>query len=241
MADSYSETVELKSGGEKVPGFLSQPIAPGVYPGVIVIQEWNGIADHIKEVCIRLARQGYVALAPDLYHGTIGRTPEQNRGLSQNLDDVVAYRDLSAGIDYLRGRPGVRGERIGCIGFCMGGRQSLLLACQNQNLAAGVVYYGSIYSREITAKQPKHPIDLVPGLACPLLGIFGEADAGIPMEHVGRLREALTRHKKTFEIHSYPGAQHAFANDTNPERYHPQATQDAWAQTLAFYQKHLKG
>lgn len=240
MADSFSQMVKFRSGRGNIGGFLAQPIAPGVYPGVIVIQEWAGIVDHVKEVCMSLARQGYVALAPDLFHGTIGRSPEQNRGLSGNVDDAVAYRDLSGGIDYLRGQPFVRGERIGCIGFCMGGRQSLLLACQNKHLAAGVIYYGSIYTRELTAKQPKHPIDLVPSLACPLQGIFGEADAGIPMEHVGRLREALTRHGKTFEIHSYPGAQHAFANDTNPERYHPQATQDAWAQTLAFYQRYLK-
>lgn len=240
MADSFSSLVEFKSNGQTISGFLAQPVKEGVYPGIILGHEWAGLIDHPKEVCISLARQGYIVLAPDLFHGRIGRTVEQNMQLSGSLDDTIALMDLNAGLDYLRGLPSVRKDRIGCIGFCMGGRLSLLFTEHNQTLAAGVVFYGNIFNRAITEKTPKHPYDLIANIRCPLLGIFGEADTIIPLDHVAKLREALTSHRKTFELYTYPGAQHAFHNDTSPDRYHPEAARDAWDKTLGFFEKHLK-
>lgn len=241
MADSRSLEVQLRSDGETVAGFLARPLAEGVYPGVVVIQEWWGLVDHIKEICMRLARQGYVALAPDLFHGQQAAAPDEAMRLSGSLTDAGAQRDLNAAIGYLKGQAFVNPAKIGAIGFCMGGRLCLLFTGQTRDLAASAVWYGNIFNRELNDRQPRHPFDGVPNIACPLIGVFGEADAAIPMDHVNQLREALQRNNKTFEIYSYPGAQHAFGNDTNPDRYAPEATQDGWAKTLAFYEKHLKG
>ncbi len=240
MADSFSSVVEFKKNGQTISGFLAQPVNEGVYPGIILIHEWAGLVDHVKEVCMRLARQGYAVLAPDLFHGHIGRSVEQNMQLSGSLDDAIALRDLDAGLNYLQGLPFVIKDRIGCIGFCMGGRLSLLFTEHNQALTAGVVFYGSIFNREVTENKPKHPYDLIANIRCPLLGIYGEADAGIPIDHVAKLREALTSQSKTFELYTYPGAQHAFQNDTNPEKYHPEAARDAWDKTLKFFKEYLK-
>ncbi len=240
MADSFSSTVEFPGNGQALSGFLSQPVEEGVYPGIIVIQEWSGLLDHIKEVCMRLARQGYVTLAPDLFHGRIGRSVEQNQQLSGGLDDGGALRDLDASLAYLQGLPMVTKDRIGSVGFCMGGRLSLLFTENNQALRAGAVFYGGVFNREITEAKPKHPFDLLANIRCPLLGIYGEADASIPMDHVAKLREALTAGNKVFEIYTYPGAQHAFGNDTHADRHDPQATQDAWEKTMKFFGKYLK-
>ena len=240
MADSFSSTVEFQGNGQALSGFLSQPVAEGVYPGIIVIQEWSGLMDHIKEVCMQLARQGYVTLAPDLFHGRIGRSVEQNQKLSEGLDDEGALRDLDASLAYLQGLPIVVKDRIGSVGFCMGGRLSLLFTENNQALSAGVVFYGGVFNREITEAKPKHPFDLLANIRCPLLGIYGEADESIPMDHVAKLREALTAGNKVFEIYTYPGAQHAFGNDTNTDRHDPQATKDAWEKTMKFFGKYLK-
>ena len=240
MADSFSSMVEFQSGNETIKGFTSQPVKEGIYPGIILAHEYSGLLDHVKEVCMHLARQGYVVLAPDLFRGRVGHSPEESTQLSRSLDDTIALRDLNAGFDYLKRQPIVSKDRIGCMGFCMGGRQSLLFAGHNPALAAAVVFYGNIFNREITPKTPKHPYDLVANIRCPLLGIYGEADGSIPMEQVSKLRELLSSHKKVFELYTYPGAQHAFHNDTNPERYHPEASHDAWGKALKFLEKYLK-
>lgn len=240
MADSFSSMVEFKSGGQTISGFLAQPVQEGVHPGIVLVHEWAGLLDHPKEVCMRLARHGYVVLAPDLFHGKIGRTIEQNMQLSRNLEDPGALRDLAAGLNYLQGQPFVKKDRIGCIGFCMGGRLSLLFTEHSQALAAGVVFYGGVFNREINEKTPKHPYDLIGNIRCPILCIFGEADASIPMADVGRFSEALAQQKKTFELYTYPSAQHAFHNDTSSERYHAEAARDAWDKTIKFYEKYLK-
>ncbi|MBI2849151.1 MAG: dienelactone hydrolase family protein [Chloroflexi bacterium] len=241
MADSFSMMVSFPGDGEPISGYLAQPLIEGEYPGVIVIQEWAGLVDHIKEVAMRLARQGYVALAPDLFHGQVGRTLEQCMQLSGALDDRIAFRDLTAGFRYLQTLPMVDSQHIGCIGFCLGGRQSMLFAGRNQDLRAAVAFYGRIFNPAITDRSPVHPIDLAPQIRCPFLGIFGEADTSIPMEHVAKLREALEKNNKTFEMYTYPGAEHAFANETNAARHNPEATKDAWDKTLAFFRRYLEG
>lgn len=241
MADSYSTRVELQHDGTQLRGFVARPMAEGVYPALIVIQEWWGLVDHIKEVTMRFARQGYVAIAPDLFHGETAKAPDQAMRLSGGVTDAGAMKDLNAAMDHLRARSDVRSDRIGVIGYCFGGRLSLLMGCHNPNLAACCVYYGNPVNREINERQPAHPVDLVGNLPCPLLGIFGENDPSILLdEHVGRLREALRDAGKTFEIHTYPGAKHAFFNDTAEDRYHPEAARDAWTRTLAFFEASLK-
>ncbi len=237
MADSYSTTVQLRSDGVTFDAFVSRPLVEGNHPGLIVIQEWNGVVDHIKEVTMRFAREGYLAIAPDVYHGEIAKSPDQAMRLMGGLSDPQVVKDLNASMAYLRdqGSP-----RIGVIGYCLGGRLSLLLACHNRELSACAIYYGSPVSRELGEKQPAHLIDLVGNIDCPVLGIYGEEDAGIPLEVVGRLREALQKAGKNASIHTYPGAQHAFFNDTNPDRYHAEASKGAWEKTLGFLEANLK-
>jgi len=239
--DSVSKPIQIKVINSSIPGFLAQPNAEGVFPGMVVIQEWWGLADHIKEVCMRLARQGFVAVAPDLYHGKVGRTAEENMALRAQVSDKGVMEELDGSVTYLKEQAFVKKGRIGVIGFCFGGRYSLLFGCHSKELAATVVYYGPPINTQITEKTPLNPIDLIPNLASPLLGIFGEADASIPLGDVGKLREALQKAGKSFEIKTYPGAQHAFNNDTNAERHHPEASKGAWQRTIDFLNRHLKG
>lgn len=238
--DSVSKPIKIRVANRSIPGFIAQPNMEGIFPGIVVIQEWWGLTDHIKEVCMRLARLGFVAVAPDLYHGKVGRSAEENMALRAQVSDKSVLRELDGAVACLKSQPFVKKERIGVIGFCFGGRYSLIFGCHSKELAATVVFYGPPINTQITEKTPLNPIDMIPNLASPLLGIFGEADASIPLEVVGRLKEALQKAGKSFEIKTYPGAQHAFNNDTNAERYHPDASKDAWGRSIDFLNRHLK-
>lgn len=213
----------------KVDAFLVAPTDPGRYPGVIVIHEIWGLVDHIKDVSTRLAREGYVALAVDLFGGKTLTRLEDGRKLREQISEQNMLADLNAGFAYLKGLKNVNPNRIGCVGFCMGGGLSLLLACHNRELAASVVFYG---------RNPS-PIDLMKNVSCPVLGNYAGADMGITEADINLLREALTKHGKTFDIKVYPGAPHAFFNDTR-DSYRPDAAKDAWERVLGFYAKYLK-
>lgn len=224
-----STEIHYPCQGIQVGGYLSRPQAEGSYPALVVIQEWWGITDHMKDVTARLAREGYVALAPDLYHGQVTSQMAEAANLMSTLKRESALADLNGAVDYLKGQPFVRQDRIGVTGFCMGGTYALLLACQNSTIKVSVPFYGEIPS----------PIDPLAQLNGPLLYLYGEDDARITMDDVNRLREGLKRYNKVGEVKTYPGAPHAFFNDTRPEVYRPEAARDAWQRTLAFLGKHL--
>ncbi|MER3398492.1 MAG: carboxymethylenebutenolidase [Chloroflexota bacterium] len=228
--ETVTELVEFPVNGGTCPGYLARP-AEGTHPGVVVIQEWWGLEEHIKDVARRFAREGFVALAPDLYHGKVTSEPDEARKLAMELNRQRALLEVRRAVAYLKAHPGVAPKKVGVIGFCMGGGLALLTAIYEPELDAAVVFYG---------RNPD-PIDLVAQIRCPLLGIYGEADQGIPPSEVERLGEALKRYGKQFELHIYPGAPHAFFNDTRPQIYRPEAAADAWAKTLAFFRRHLVG
>ncbi len=228
--ETTTELVEFPVDGGSCPGYLARP-AEGTYPGVVVIQEWWGLDDHIKDVARRFAREGFVALAPDLYHGKVTSEPDEARKLAMELDRERALKEIRQAVAYLKAHPAVSPKKVGIIGFCMGGGLALLTAIHEPAVDAAVVFYG---------RNPD-PIDLVARIQCPLLGIYGEADQGIPPSEVERLGEALKRYGKQFELHIYPAAPHAFFNDTRPQVYRPEAAADAWAKTLAFFRRHLVG
>ena len=209
--------------------FLARPKEAGRYPGVIVIHEIWGLVDHIKDVASRLAREGYAALAVDLFEEKIVSKLEEGRVLRDKFTEEKILADLNGTFNYLKTLSYVNPNRIGSVGFCMGGGLSLLLACHNRELAAPVIFYG---------RNPS-PIELVKNLQCPILGNYAGADMAITESDINLLKQTLTKYGKNFDIKVYPGAPHAFFNDTK-ESYRPEAAKDAWERTLNFFNKQLK-
>jgi carboxymethylenebutenolidase len=221
------ERIAFKSNGSTVPGYLAKPAAPG--PGIVVIQEYWGLVPHIEDVCDRFAAEGFVALAPDLYHGQQAKSPDQagKMMMAMRIDD--AERDLRGAIDHLAARPEVSGKRVGTIGFCMGGALSLFAASKNPEVRACVVFYGG---------HPNVKPDL-PALQAPVLGIYAGKDNFVTPAVVSELDRELTRLGKPHEFHTYPDAQHAFFNDQR-EVYDAASAADAWKKTLAFFRGELQ-
>jgi len=226
-----SFTVEFPGGNKerKTQAYLARPKVAGKYAALIVIQEVWGLVDHIKDVADRFARQGCVALAVDLFEGKTASKIEDGRKIRESFSEEKILGDLKGGIAYLKALNYVSPRRIGSIGFCMGGWLSLLLACHSRDLAAAVVFYG---------RNPS-PIDLVKNIQCPILGNYGGADPGITESDINSLKNALTKYGKKFDIKVYPGAPHAFFNDTR-ESYRPDVAKDAWDRTLSFFKETLK-
>jgi carboxymethylenebutenolidase len=237
--------VTYKSGADEIRAFWAEPV-PRPKAAIIVIHEIWGLNAHIRDVARRFARQGYLTLAPDLYtrQGTPHLDLNDRAGLMKfvaSLSDPQIVADLQAAIEYLNAQ-GM--AKVGSIGFCMGGLYSYLLACQSEELSAAVDFYGRIVYAETSANKPVSPLELAPQLKSPLLCCFGETDASIPQGDVASLRQALAgstpRDKMPFwKINVYPGAGHAFFNDTRPS-YNAAAAADAGTETLRFFQQHLK-
>ena len=223
------ERVTFSANGHQTDGYLARP-ASGKGPGLIVIQEWWGLVPHIEDVTDRVAKEGFVALAPDLSHGEKATGPDQAGKLLRALDIDRAAKDLAGAIDYLKEQPGVSGGTVGTVGFCMGGALSLFAASKNPEVGACVVFYGG---------HPKVQPDL-PNLKAPVLGIWAGKDGFVTPDVVKQLDQKLTELGKPHEFHTYPNADHAFFNDTRKEVYDPAASQDAWAKTLAFFRRHLQ-
>jgi carboxymethylenebutenolidase len=219
--------------GVEMTGYVAQPPGKGPHPGVIVIQEWWGLNEHVKDISRRFARAGYVAIAPDLYsrlgHKVTADSNEAGK-LMQALQQADGLKDLNATVTYLKSLDSVDPSRIGVIGFCMGGSYALMLPCTTRGIKAAVVFYGQV-------PDPDSPLK---NLAAPLLYIYGEDDGWITKADVQRLRDALRQYNKPGEVKTYPGCPHAFFNDTRPEVYRPAEAQDAWKRTLSFFQQHLQ-
>ncbi|MEE9198402.1 MAG: dienelactone hydrolase family protein [Dehalococcoidia bacterium] len=242
--DLVTSTVHFQSDGEEVACYLARPASGGPHPGIIVIQEWWGVNDHIKDVTNRVASEGYVGLAVDLYtyagHKITGDADEASR-LAEELRYDTAMRYLVGGVEYLKNADFARGGSIGVLGFCMGGSYSLLMACRNRDIRVAVAFYGQVINEQPTEENPVNPIELVPEMSCPLLYIHAGADEWIPLDHANRLRGAMKQAGKEGEVRSYPGAPHAFFNDTQPDIYRPEEAKDAWRRTLAFLERGLNG
>lgn len=222
--------VSYSSGNEKVQAYLAMPAGKGPFPAVVVIHEWWGLNDWVRESTKKLADQGYLALAVDLYRGKSAVDPNEAHELSRGLPGDRATRDLVAAIAYLKTRPDAKKDRIGAIGWCMGGGYALTMALNVPDLAACVINYGNLITDPTgIAKIP-----------CPILGNFGEADRGIPTASVREFEKACKVAGKSVDIKLYAGAGHAFINEQNTAGYRPDAAQDAWTRTFAFFEKTLK-
>jgi carboxymethylenebutenolidase len=223
------DRVSYKTNGKTTPAYLAKPGQPG--PAVIVIQEWWGLVPHIEHVADRVAAAGFVALAPDLYHGERATSADQAGKLMMSLRIDEASRDLAAAIDYVAALPGVTSRKVGTVGFCMGGALSLYAASQNAEVGACVVFYGG---------HPNVKPDLG-SLRAPVLGLYAGKDTFVTPAVVNELDRRLTELGKPHEFHTYPNAQHAFFNEDRPEVYDADAAADAWAKTVAFFRRELKG
>jgi carboxymethylenebutenolidase len=243
VVDLDEAMVDVPVRGGAFRAFRALPRGAGPQPGVIVVHDFRGLADHTQDVASRLARAGYVALAVDLFsRSEVSPDPADLEALFQRmmqLPDDAAVDDLVAAERYLHGLPQVAARGVGAIGFCMGGLYAYLLGCQDEMVRAVVDFYGAIVYETTTPAKPISPIERASNLKCPLLGIFGEQDEMIPMEQVRQLEERLRREEKDFEIQTYPGCGHAFFNDTR-ESYREEAARDAWEKTLTFFARHLR-
>ena len=219
--------------GAGISGYLTRPKGDATHPAVIVIHGWNGIDDHIRDVARRLAKAGYVALVPDLLsrRGGTSSFPNSEAAIEagRKLDDEMITKDLTGGINYLKGQSFVHASKIGVTGFCWGGGKALLFTTRSKDLAASVIYYGS---------NPPN-LDDVKNITAPVLGHYGGADERIT-SGVPKLEEAMKKYGKSFEYKIYDGAPHAFNSDTSPQSYRPEAAKEAWAKTLDFFKRHLQ-
>lgn len=230
-ARAAEETVSYKSGDETVSAFLAKPDGKRPFPGVIVIQEWWGLDNWIKDQARALAKEGYAALAVDLYRGKVTNKPEEAHQLMMGTPRDRATRDLKAAFAYLQGRSDVSKTKVGAIGWCMGGMYAMALAVEEPTLAAAVAYYGA---------PPTDPAAIAK-IKAPILGNFGGDDKGPSPEQVKAFEAAMKKAGKTVDIKIYDGAPHAFANVNNPWKgYREAAAKDAWARTAAFFAKYLK-
>ena len=244
VAFEIDETmVDVPVKGGSFRAFRALPKGGVPQPGIIVIHEFHGLNDHIKDVTRRFAREGYVGLGVDLFSRAEDQPdPTDVQALfrrMQMLPDDQAIEDLVAAENYLHSIPQVGARRVGAVGFCMGGLYAYLLGCADDMVRAVADFYGAIVYPTTSPLKPISPIEKADNLHCPLLGVFGAEDPVIPVEQVREFEDRLRALGKDFEIHVYPGCGHAFFNDTR-ETYRPEAAKDAWAKTLRFLAKYLR-
>jgi carboxymethylenebutenolidase len=225
------ELATYKSGKDDVVAFLVRPEGKGPHPAVVLIHEWWGINDWVKDQARALAKEGYVALAVDLYRGKSTDSQEEAHQLMMGLPEERAVADLKAAIDFLAGHPGIRKDAIGVVGWCMGGKWAFKTAVVDSRVAAVVGYYG----------MPPQDAAALKKIKAPVLGNFGAEDKGPSPEQAKAFEAALKKQGTSVDIKVYEGAGHAFANPNNPWKgYREEAAKDAWARTVAFLDKHLK-
>ena len=222
------EMVEFPSNGGTAPGYLATPDGGGL--PVIVIQEWWGLVPHIKDVCDRFAAEGFVALAPDLYHGEATTEPDEAGKLMMALNIEQAAKDLSGAVARVQEASGR--EKVGVTGFCMGGGLALVLACQRPDaVKACVPWYGVIPWASAQPDWSK--------LEAAVLGHYAELDGFFGPDAVAGLQSTLDDLGKEADLHVHPGADHAFFNDTRPEVYDEAESSKAWSETIAFFRAKL--
>lgn len=227
------EAVSFQSNGDQAEGYLATPPG-GSGPGVVVIQEWWGLVPHIRDLCERFAAAGYVALAPDLYHGAKTTEPDEAGKMMMGMAVPRAAKDIAGAAAYLRGRDDVAGK-VGCVGFCMGGT----LALWSPTIAevdAAVGFYPAPFRHwnELDPSWSRYA-----GKAAQIHA--AEGDGGSGAENVTQAAAAIRQAGGQVEVFDYPGTEHAFFNDTRPEVHHATASSEAWDRTLGFFRERLGG
>jgi carboxymethylenebutenolidase len=233
--------VQIPVAGGSLPAYRAMPNAGGPFPFILVNAEIFGVHEHIKDICRRLGKLGYMAIAPDVFArlGDIGKAPDvqtASREFVAKTPDAQEMSDLDAAVAWAKGTGKADINRLGVTGFCRGGRTVWLYAAHNPNVKAAVAWYGPL-AFPVSEIKPKNAIDVVAGLKAPVLGLYGGADPGIPVEQIEKLKAALAAAKKPSEIVIYPDTPHAFNADYRPS-YRPEAAKDGWNRMLAWFKKY---
>jgi carboxymethylenebutenolidase len=222
------EEISFTINGQKGDGWFAAP-ASGKGPAIVVIQEWWGLVPHIQNVTDRFAKEGFVAFAPDLYHGKTTTSPDEAGRLLMELDAERAGREISAAGAFLLSRPECSSKSFGVVGFCMGGALAQYAATSNPNVGAAVSFYGGFKKVSLRWKN----------LSGPILMIYGEMDESVPPSEAKPLEDKLKAFGKNVETVIFRGAPHGFFNDTRPGIYREECAKDAWQRTLAHFRAHL--
>jgi carboxymethylenebutenolidase len=238
--------VIFESDGDSIEAYLAQSLETGRYPGIIVIHEAFGPVEHIRDIARRFANIGFSALAPNLYSRTGAPDPNDRESVFRTLfglSDAQVVRDLEAAAAYLRGLDGATGK-VGCIGFCSGGRQTLLFACSSDKVDAAVDCWGGFMTRatpdkKTTPERPTPVIDLVPFLTCPLFVVVGAEDQNPSPVDADELRRRLEQAHKTATVNVFAGAGHAFLADYRPT-YREGPAFELWPQIVSFFETYLR-
>jgi carboxymethylenebutenolidase len=235
---------EVVSRDFQVPIYEARPATAGKYPIVLVIPEIFGMHEHIKDVTRRFAKEGFLSLTFEPYarEGGVLHLPdiESVREVVDLVPDEQVMGDLDALMAYAKQHPAGRADRIGVTGFCRGGMYTLLFAAHSREVKAGVAWYGQLRPAKTSGIRTVGPLDIAAKINCPVLGLYGGEDLGIPVSDVKEMEAALRATGKTAEFVIYPGAPHAFFADYRPS-YRPEAAKDAWGRCLAWFNKYLKG
>lgn len=228
-------------------GYFSYPEA-GPVPGVVLLHDVWGASDHFKDLAARLSGEGFGVLALDLYRRESEVSIDNPGAWMRALSDPAVESDIEQAVAFLKEQPATLGQKVGVVGFCMGGMYALLAGCGGQGVAASVVYYG-LLSHEHgilhaeegldPARKPRQPLDAVRDLRCPLLALFGEEDEFVPLADIRELKSRLSNCGSETEVVVYPAAGHAFMNETREEAFRPDVARDAWARMVAFFQRAL--
>jgi carboxymethylenebutenolidase len=232
--------VKVPTMGEMV-AYRAMPATGSGFPVVLVVQEIFGVHEHIKDVCRRFAKLGYFAIAPELFarQGDVSKMTEIPKIVSEvvsKVPDAQVMSDLDACVAYAKASGKANVDKLAVTGFCWGGRITWLYAAHNQNVKAGGAWYGRLVGQP-SPNNPKHPIDVVPQINAPILGLYGDADQGIPNDTVKKMEEALKAAGKKSEIILYPDAPHAFHADYRPS-YRKATADDAWKKLTEWFKKH---
>ena len=236
--------VKVPVADGEIPAYRAMPAKGGPFAVVLVVQEIFGVHEHIKDVCRRFAKEGYCAIAPELYarQGDVSKLTDYREIFAQvvsKVPDAQVMSDLDSTVAWAAKSSKGDKRRVAITGFCWGGRITWLYAAHNPDLKAGVAWYGRL-SGQATDLQPRYPLDVVAELKAPVLGLYGGQDQGIPLTDVEKMRAALAAAGKPGEIVVFPDAGHAFLADYRPS-YRPKEAADGWARCLAWFRKHGVG
>lgn len=234
--------IPVKDG--EIPAYRAMPEKGRDFPVALVVQEIFGVHEHIKDVCRRFAKRGYMAIAPEMYarQGDVSKLEDMSKVMEvvARVPDAQVMSDLDAAVEYARKTGKADAKKLGITGFCWGGRVVWLYAAHNPKLKAGVAWYGRLVGRPgapPSELQPRHPVDVAATLKVPVLGLYGGKDQGIPLESVELMRKELAKSKSGSEIVVYPDAPHGFHADYRPS-YRKETADDGWARLLAWFKKH---